>query len=250
MATGGTGDVLAGLVGALLAGDCRRARPGASGRGFTDARAIVSPRGSASVGSSRAIWARRSARCGRSGGDDGRAVHGAPHDALGARDARARKRLGALLQPGDVVALVGNLGAGKTSSSEACCEGAAVPAERCPRPSFAIVATYHGRIPVHRGPLPHRGRGRAVRDRPRRSRGRRRRVARGVGGPDPIGAARGAAHRHALARSERAVGAAPRDRQAGPATRRSRRSSRERRAARPPGLAARARNVGEQARRG
>jgi tRNA threonylcarbamoyladenosine biosynthesis protein TsaE len=73
------------------------------------------------------------------------------------RSARATlalgKRLGALLQPGDVVALVGELGAGKTQLVRGVCEGAAVPAEEVSSPSFAIVATYHGRIPVHHADL-------------------------------------------------------------------------------------------------
>lgn len=73
------------------------------------------------------------------------------------RSARATfalgKKLGALLQPGDVVALVGELGAGKTQLVRGACEGAAVPAEEVSSPSFAIVATYRGRIPVHHADL-------------------------------------------------------------------------------------------------
>ena len=63
------------------------------------------------------------------------------------------KRLGELLQPGDVVALVGELGAGKTQLVRGACEGAAVPMEEVSSPSFAIVATYRGRIPVHHADL-------------------------------------------------------------------------------------------------
>jgi tRNA threonylcarbamoyladenosine biosynthesis protein TsaE len=73
------------------------------------------------------------------------------------RSARATfalgKKLGGLLQPGDVVALVGELGAGKTQLVRGACEGAAVPAEEVSSPSFAIVATYRGRIPVHHADL-------------------------------------------------------------------------------------------------
>jgi tRNA threonylcarbamoyladenosine biosynthesis protein TsaE len=73
------------------------------------------------------------------------------------RSARAThalgRRLGALLQPGDVVALVGDLGAGKTQLVRGACDGARVPAEEVSSPSFAIVATYHGRIPVHHADL-------------------------------------------------------------------------------------------------
>ncbi len=74
------------------------------------------------------------------------------------RSARATfalgKRLGALLHPGDVVALVGELGAGKTQLVRGVCEGAGVPESEVSSPSFAIVATYHGRrLPVHHADL-------------------------------------------------------------------------------------------------
>jgi tRNA threonylcarbamoyladenosine biosynthesis protein TsaE len=73
------------------------------------------------------------------------------------RSARATyalgKKLGSLLQHGDVVALVGELGAGKTQLIRGACEGAAVPMEVVSSPSFAIVATYRGRIPVHHADL-------------------------------------------------------------------------------------------------
>jgi tRNA threonylcarbamoyladenosine biosynthesis protein TsaE len=62
-------------------------------------------------------------------------------------------RLGEALAPGDVVALVGDLGAGKTQLVRGACEGARVPAREVASPSFAIVATYHGRIPVHHADL-------------------------------------------------------------------------------------------------
>lgn len=62
-------------------------------------------------------------------------------------------RLGRLLAPGDVVALVGDLGAGKTQLVRGACAGARVPAGEVSSPSFAIVATYRGRIPVHHADL-------------------------------------------------------------------------------------------------
>jgi tRNA threonylcarbamoyladenosine biosynthesis protein TsaE len=62
-------------------------------------------------------------------------------------------RLGRLLAPGDVVALVGELGAGKTQLVRGACEGASVPPDEVSSPSFAIVATYRGRIPVHHADL-------------------------------------------------------------------------------------------------
>lgn len=62
-------------------------------------------------------------------------------------------RLGALLEPGDVVALEGDLGAGKTQLVRGACEGAAVPPAEVSSPTFAIVATYRGRLPVHHADL-------------------------------------------------------------------------------------------------
>jgi tRNA threonylcarbamoyladenosine biosynthesis protein TsaE len=62
-------------------------------------------------------------------------------------------RLGRLLAPGDVVALVGDLGAGKTQLVRGACAGAGVRPEEVSSPSFAIVVTYEGRIPVHHADL-------------------------------------------------------------------------------------------------
>ncbi len=76
---------------------------------------------------------------------------------LTTRSARATHalgaRLGRLLAPGDVVALVGDLGAGKTELVRGACAGAGVAPEEVSSPSFAIVATYRGRIPVHHADL-------------------------------------------------------------------------------------------------
>jgi tRNA threonylcarbamoyladenosine biosynthesis protein TsaE len=62
-------------------------------------------------------------------------------------------KLGELLRPGDMVALVGDLGAGKTQFIRGACQGAGVPAGAVSSPSFAIVATYQGRVPVHHADL-------------------------------------------------------------------------------------------------
>jgi len=62
-------------------------------------------------------------------------------------------RLGEALQPGDVVALIGDLGAGKTQLVRGICRGAGVPDGQVSSPSFAIVATYRGRLPVHHADL-------------------------------------------------------------------------------------------------
>ncbi len=76
---------------------------------------------------------------------------------LATRSARATHalgaRLGRLLAPGDVVALVGDLGAGKTLLVRGACAGAGVRPEDVSSPSFAIVATFGGRIPVHHADL-------------------------------------------------------------------------------------------------
>jgi len=63
------------------------------------------------------------------------------------------ERLGRRLAPGDVVALVGDLGAGKTQLVRGACRGAGVPDVEVASPSFGIVASYRGRIPVHHADL-------------------------------------------------------------------------------------------------
>ena len=76
---------------------------------------------------------------------------------LTTRSARATwllgRRLGALLRPGHVVALVGELGAGKTQLTRGACHGAGVADGDVSSPSFAIVQTYRGRVPVHHADL-------------------------------------------------------------------------------------------------
>jgi tRNA threonylcarbamoyladenosine biosynthesis protein TsaE len=76
---------------------------------------------------------------------------------LTTRSARATwrlgERLGRALQPGDVVALVGDLGAGKTQLVRGACAGAGVAEEEVSSPTFAIVQTYRGRLPVHHADL-------------------------------------------------------------------------------------------------
>lgn len=81
---------------------------------------------------------------------------GAPRRLLtrsAAATARLGRRLGALLQAGDVVALVGDLGAGKTQLSRGACEGAGVEPGDVSSPTFAIVQTYRGRLPIHHADL-------------------------------------------------------------------------------------------------
>lgn len=58
---------------------------------------------------------------------------------------RLGQRLGALLEPFDFVALMGDLGAGKTLLVRGVAEGAGVPPqERATSPSFALVNLYRG----------------------------------------------------------------------------------------------------------
>ncbi len=76
---------------------------------------------------------------------------------LTTRSARATwrlgERLGAALLPGDVVLLVGDLGAGKTQLVRGACAGAGVDEADVSSPTFGIVQTYGGRLPVHHADL-------------------------------------------------------------------------------------------------
>jgi len=63
-------------------------------------------------------------------------------------DTRAIARaLGAVLAPGDVVALTGDLGAGKTAFCKGLGEALGIPPERIVSPSFTIVTEHAGRLP-------------------------------------------------------------------------------------------------------
>jgi tRNA threonylcarbamoyladenosine biosynthesis protein TsaE len=60
------------------------------------------------------------------------------------------ERLGQLLQPGDVVALVGELGSGKTLFSQGLARGLGVPKNfYITSPTFAIINEYPGRVPFY-----------------------------------------------------------------------------------------------------
>jgi tRNA threonylcarbamoyladenosine biosynthesis protein TsaE len=62
-------------------------------------------------------------------------------------------RLGQLLQPGDFVGLVGDLGAGKTHLVRGVAEGAGVARSEVASPTFAIVYPYRGRVPLYHADL-------------------------------------------------------------------------------------------------
>jgi len=58
--------------------------------------------------------------------------------------------LGQAAEPGDVICLDGDLGAGKTTLTQAIAQGLEVPAdEYVTSPSFAILHEYQGRIPLY-----------------------------------------------------------------------------------------------------
>lgn len=60
------------------------------------------------------------------------------------------RRLGALLRPGDTVALVGDLGTGKTWLAKGIAFGLEVPDhEYVNSPAFDLVHEYQGRLPVY-----------------------------------------------------------------------------------------------------
>jgi tRNA threonylcarbamoyladenosine biosynthesis protein TsaE len=56
--------------------------------------------------------------------------------------------LGQLLQPGDFVALLGELGAGKTEFVRGVAQGAGVPTDEVASPTFALIHRYQGRLPL------------------------------------------------------------------------------------------------------
>ena len=62
-------------------------------------------------------------------------------------------KLGGLLQPGDFVGLIGDLGAGKTHLVRGVAEGAGVARSEVASPTFAIVYPYRGRVPLHHADL-------------------------------------------------------------------------------------------------
>ena len=56
--------------------------------------------------------------------------------------------LGNILEPGDVVALTGDLGAGKTVFCKGVGEALGIPTSRIVSPSFTIVTEHQGRLPL------------------------------------------------------------------------------------------------------
>jgi tRNA threonylcarbamoyladenosine biosynthesis protein TsaE len=62
-------------------------------------------------------------------------------------------KLGQVLDTGDFVGLAGELGAGKTALVRGICQGAGVNPEDVTSPTFTIVQTYPGRVPVNHADL-------------------------------------------------------------------------------------------------
>jgi len=58
------------------------------------------------------------------------------------------KRLANYLRPGNVIALTGDLGAGKTTFTQGLAEGLGI-SERVNSPTFTIIKEYQGRLPLY-----------------------------------------------------------------------------------------------------
>ncbi len=61
---------------------------------------------------------------------------------------RLARRIGEKLSPGSIVALIGELGCGKTCFTKGLCAGLGIPSRRVNSPTFAFVNEYKGRLPV------------------------------------------------------------------------------------------------------
>ncbi|KAF0821544.1 tRNA (adenosine(37)-N6)-threonylcarbamoyltransferase complex ATPase subunit type 1 TsaE [Cytobacillus firmus] len=66
-----------------------------------------------------------------------------PEDTMGFSE-----KLGSLLQPGDVLALEGDLGAGKTTFTKGLAKGLNIT-RNVNSPTFTIIKEYHGRYPLY-----------------------------------------------------------------------------------------------------
>jgi tRNA threonylcarbamoyladenosine biosynthesis protein TsaE len=58
------------------------------------------------------------------------------------------KKIGGLLEAGTIVALIGELGCGKTLLTRGICVGLGVPLRQVNSPSFVLVNEYRGHLPV------------------------------------------------------------------------------------------------------
>ncbi len=58
------------------------------------------------------------------------------------------RQMGKRLQPGSILALIGELGCGKTLITKGICAGLGVPERQVNSPTFVLVNEYTGRLPV------------------------------------------------------------------------------------------------------
>lgn len=65
-----------------------------------------------------------------------------------AATSRLGKRIGERLKAGSVIALIGELGCGKTLLTRGICAGLGVPLRQVNSPTFVLVNEYHGKLPV------------------------------------------------------------------------------------------------------
>lgn len=59
------------------------------------------------------------------------------------------KRIGERLEAGSIIALIGELGCGKTLFTRGICAGLGVPLRQVNSPTFVLVNEYQGRLPVY-----------------------------------------------------------------------------------------------------
>lgn len=62
---------------------------------------------------------------------------------------RIGERLGKSLKKGDIVALIGELGSGKTCFTQGLMKGLGVATNKVTSPSFVLINIYNGRLPVY-----------------------------------------------------------------------------------------------------
>ena len=62
---------------------------------------------------------------------------------------RLGKKIAKLFKKGDIVALIGNLGAGKTTLVKGIAQGLGVKKEKVNSPSFVLLKEYKGKLPLY-----------------------------------------------------------------------------------------------------
>jgi tRNA threonylcarbamoyladenosine biosynthesis protein TsaE len=59
------------------------------------------------------------------------------------------QRIGGTAQPGDCIALIGDLGAGKTVMAKGIADGLGVPPDAVTSPTFVLITRHEGRLPLY-----------------------------------------------------------------------------------------------------